>query len=335
MKPPDRETRPIDKQKENIMAFPSKKLHSIFLGIFLVVTLMAAQVSAADKTVRFVSVSWTGVTIKTELGVHIINSLGYRTSNLMVSVPFVYNSLGTNEADVFLGNWMPSMKSIAEPYFAQGSIVQYVANMTDAKYTLAVPSYVMDGGLKNFADLARYGERLNYRIYGLEEGNDGNEIIQDMIDKNMFGLGDFQLIASSEQGMLSEVQYAIRENKWIVFLGWAPHYMNEILDMQYLDGSTAETFGDNNGTATVYTNLRKGFAEENPNVALFLKNFIFPIEMINEIMTEMHEKNSTEIDQLALSWVKKHPEVYQQWFTGVQTAAGAPALPAFEAYLNR
>ena len=317
------------------MAFPSKKLHSIFLGILLMVTLMAAQVSAADKTVRFVSVSWTGVTIKTELGVRILNSLGYKTSNLMVSVPFVYNSLATNEADVFLGNWMPSMKSIAEPYFEQGSIIQYVANMTDAKYTLAAPSYVVESGLKNFTDIAEYGEQLDYKIYGIEEGNDGNEIIQDMIDNNMFGLGDFKLISSSEQGMLSEVQYAIRENKWVVFLGWAPHYMNEILDMQYLDGSTAETFGDNNGTATVYTNLRQGFAEENPNIALFLKNFIFPIEMINEIMTEMHTTNSTHIDQLALVWVKKHPEVYQQWFTGVQTVDGDPALPAFEAYLNR
>ncbi|MBM9537465.1 ABC transporter substrate-binding protein [Desulfobulbus alkaliphilus] len=317
------------------MAFPSKKLHFIFLGIFLMVTSMAAHVSAADKTVRFVSVSWTGVTIKTELGVHILNSLGYQTSNLMVSVPFVYNSLATNEADVFLGNWMPSMRSIAEPYFAQGSIVQYVANMTGAKYTLAAPTYVVEGGLRNFADIVDYGEQLSYRIYGIEEGNDGNEIIQDMIDNNMFGLGDFQLISSSEQGMLSEVRYAIRENKWIVFLGWSPHYMNEILDMQYLDGSTAETFGDNNGTATVYTNLRQGFAEENPNVALFLKNFIFPVDMLNQIMTEMHETNNPRIGDMALSWVKNHPEVYRQWLEGVQTIDGAPALPAFEAYLNK
>ncbi len=311
-----------------------KTLKVIFLSTLLVVSL-ATTVFAAENQVRLVSTSWTGVTIKTELAVHILNSLGYKTSNLMVSVPFAYNALGTNEADVFLGNWMPSMTSIAQPYFDNGTVVQYVANMPNAKYTLAAPTYVVDGGLKTFADIAKYGDKLNYKIYGLEEGNDGNEVIQAMIDKNMFGLKKFEIVSSSEQGMLSQVQAFVQEKKWIVFLGWAPHYMNEILDMTYLDGSTPETFGDQNGTATVFTNIRKGFDKEQPNVALFLKNFIFPVSMINQIMTELHKDNSLHADEAALAWIKKHPQLYRQWLAGVHTVDGKPALQAFESYLHK
>jgi glycine betaine/proline transport system substrate-binding protein len=44
--------------------------------------------------------------------------------------------------------------------------------------------------------------------------------------------------------MLSLVPPASKEQKWIVFLGWSPHYMNQIIDMNYFTGSTADTFGE-------------------------------------------------------------------------------------------
>jgi len=295
----------------------------------LFAVLLAVPSQAAEQKVRFASVSWTGVTIKTELAVHILNTLGYKASNVMVSVPIVYNAMATGEADVFLGNWMPSMASIADPYFKKGTVVQYIANMPGAKYTLAVPSYVYDGGLKDFSDIAKYADKLEHKIYGIEEGNDGNEIIQAMMDKDMFGLKDFKVVSSSEQGMLSQVQAFARNQKWIVFLGWAPHYMNEIIDMKYLTGSQADTFGDNDGTATVYTNIRKGFDKEQPNVALFLKNLTFPVAMINQIMGTMHKDTNLQPKEAGLNWLKTHPEVYEGWLKGVKTADGKPALPVF------
>lgn len=302
------------------------------LAILFILTLIPCSAMAK---VRFVSVSWTGVTVKTELGVSVLKSLGYEATNTMVSVPIVYKALDTNQADVFLGNWMPSMESIADPYFKKGNVIKYVENMPGAKYTLAVPSYVKEGGLKDFKDIAKYADKLDNKIYGIEEGNDGNKIIQDMIDKNMFGLGKFELVASSEAGMLSQVKAYTRDKKWIVFLGWSPHYMNEIIDMAYLDGSTADTFGPDNGTAVVYTNIRKGFDNENPNIAQFLKNFTFPVSMMNEIMTMLHKNDGMKPVDAGISWIKAHPEVYKTWFDKVVTSDGKPGLAAFESYLKK
>jgi len=41
-----------------------------------------------------------------------------------------------------------------------------------------------------------------------------------MLRQNLFGLGTFKLIESSEQGMLAEVERAFRDRAPIVFLAW-------------------------------------------------------------------------------------------------------------------
>lgn len=292
-------------------------------------TVMAAN----QKPIKIASVSWTGVTIKTELAVTILNSLGYKAENIMVSVPIAYKAMDSGEVDLFLGNWMPSMKTIAEKYFEKGTVIQYAANMPGAKYTLAVPSYCYTAGLQHFSDIHRFRDKLESKIYGIEAGNDGNKIIQTMIDRNMYDLKDFNLIESSAAGMLAQVQSFVQDRKWIVFLGWAPHYMNKVIDMTYLEGSTDETFGPDDGTATVYTNIRKGFDTEYPNVAVFLKNYTFPISMINDIMTLLHKNRELEPAQAGLMWLKSHPERYQSWLKNVNTINGKPASTAFEAAL--
>jgi len=303
--------------------------------ILLAAALVFIGPAYGAKKVRFASVSWTGVTVKTELAIQILESLGYEASGKNLSVPIVYQALNNGDVDIFLGNWMPSMESIANEFFKKGTVVKYVANMPGAKYTLAVPAYVAEGGLKDFSDIARYADKLEHKIYGIEPGNDGNVIIQNMIDENKFGLGDFKLIATSEPIMLSEVKALSKEKRWVVFLGWSPHYMNQVLDMKYLTGSTAETFGADDGTATVYTNIHQGFDEQMPNVAAFLKNYIFPISMINEISLMLQNDKQLTHAEAGMKYLKKHPELYKKWLEGITTEDGQPALPAFEAYLNR
>ena len=189
--------------------------------LILAFTLLAASLlfsgtALASNQVRFASVSWTGVTVKTELGVSILNSLGYDASRVTLSVPIAYNALAMGDADIFLGNWMPSMETIADKFFKQGTVIKYVANMPGAKYTLAAPAYVVDGGLKDFSDIAKYADKLEHKIYGIERGNDGNKIIQAMIDNDKFDLGNFKIVETSEPIMLSEYE---RRNGWCFSAG--------------------------------------------------------------------------------------------------------------------
>ncbi len=293
----------------------------------------APAAHAADK-ITIASVSWTGVTIKSEIAVSVLESLGYKAANKVFSVPIAYTALANGDADVFFGNWMPSMANIAEKFFKSGKVIKYTVNMPGAKYTLAVPTYCAKAGLKDFSDIVKFGDRLDWKIYGIEAGNDGNMIIQDMIDKDMFGLGKFKLVASSEVAMLSQVQAYEKNDKWIVFLGWAPHSMNERIDMTYLTGSTDKTFGGDNGTAVVWTNIRKGLEKDDPNAAGLFKNMTFSVDMMNQIMTAVHGDKTLGLREAGLKWLKAHPEVYEKWLDGVTTVDGKPGAAAFKAFLD-
>ncbi len=63
--------------------------------------------------------------------------------------------------------------------------------------------------------------------------------------------------------MVSQVKRAIDRQQWVVFLGWAPHPMNNNFDIAYLDGGD-DYFGPNYGGASVYTNVRKNYLENLP-----------------------------------------------------------------------
>ncbi len=65
------------------------------------------------------------------------------------------------DIDVFLGNWEPSMENDRKPYIEDKSVVDIGANLpTGAKYTLAVPQYTYDKGLKDFADITKFKDSL-------------------------------------------------------------------------------------------------------------------------------------------------------------------------------
>ena len=152
-----------------------------------------------------------------------------------------------------------------------------------AKYTLAVPDYLHEAGLRDFADIARFREQLGGVIYGIEPGNDGNEMVLDAIRKNDFGLAGFKVVQSSEQGMLAQVERAFRAKQPVVFLAWAPHPMNTHFNVRYLTGGD-EYFGPNFGAATVNTLARRGYLQECPNVGRMLQNITFSVELENVLM---------------------------------------------------
>src|SRR5690606_33470218 len=138
-------------------------------------------------------------------------------------------------------------------------------------------------GITDFASIATQRDVLEGRIYGIEPGNDGNRLLLDMIAADQFGLGTFELVESSEQGMLAQVARADAAGKPVVFLGWEPHPMNERFEMTYLPGGD-EIFGPDLGGAEVRTTTRAGYVAECPNVGRLLQNLEFTLAMENEIM---------------------------------------------------
>jgi glycine betaine/proline transport system substrate-binding protein len=292
--------------------------------------LIAAPVLAADPeactTVRFSDVGWSDITATTAVTTTILEALGYEPEIDVLAVPVTYESLARGDIDVFLGNWMPTMEAYIAPYREDGSVETVRANLEGAKYTLAVSKSLSDAGLKDFADIAKFADQLDNTIYGIEPGNDGNKLILDMIAKDAFGLGQFELKESSEQGMLAQAARAEKSGEGIVFLGWEPHPMNKNLEMVYLTGGD-DFFGPNLGGATVYTNVRKGYLEECPNVGRLLENLVFSLDMENEVMGAILDDGEDPADA-AQAWLKENPEAIEPWLEGVTTRDGGDAVAA-------
>ncbi len=307
----------------------------LFLTTATLIALSTPGLAAEPEsctTVRFSDVGWTDITATTAATSVVLKALGYTPKTQLLSVPVTYSSLKNKDIDVFLGNWMPTMEADIKPYREDGSVETIGANLTGAKYTLAVPKYTYDAGLKTFADIAKFKDKLKGKIYGIEPGNDGNRLILDMISKNAFDLKGFEVVESSEQGMLSQVARVKRKKSDIVFLGWEPHPMNANFEMKYLQGGD-DFFGPNLGGATIYTNVRKGYATECPNVGSLLKNLVFSLKMENEIMGAILN-DGAEAEKAATTWIKANPVILATWLKGVSTRKGGDGMAAVKSALG-
>ncbi|XNS86672.1 choline ABC transporter substrate-binding protein [Vibrio cyclitrophicus] len=285
------------------------------------------------ENVRFADVGWTNITATTAVTSELLKGLGYKTKTDLLSVPVTYSSMANGDIDVFLGNWMPTMEGDIAKYREAGTVETVRANLEGAKYTLAVPKYVYDAGVKSFADLAKHADKFKDRIYGIEPGNDGNRLIQSMIDSDAFGLKDFSLVESSEAGMVSQVSRAARRSQWIVYLGWAPHPMNSNVEMEYLAGGD-DFFGPNYGGANVYTNVRSNYLSECSNVGQLLQNLEFTLEMENQLMEEILNQKAKP-EQAAQQWLINNPQQVEAWLDNVKTHKGESATQAVTEYLKQ
>jgi glycine betaine/proline transport system substrate-binding protein len=283
-------------------------------------------------TVRFSDVGWTDITATTAVTSEIVEGLGYKPTTQLLSVPVTYTSLANADIDVFLGNWMPTMEADIAKYREAGTVETVRANLEGAKYTLAVPKYVYDAGVKSFADIAKFRDKFKGRLYGIEPGNDGNRLMQDMIDTNAFDLKGFDLVESSEAGMISQVSRAAKREQWVVFLGWAPHPMNANIEMEYLSGGD-DYFGPNYGGASVYTNVRKNYGQDCPNVGRLLQNLSFSLEMENEVMAGILD-GGEKPEVAARKWLQANSAVLNKWLEGVTAKDGGDAATAVRGHLD-
>lgn len=303
------------------------KLTAITLAVLISFSTAAWSADPEScKKVRFSDVGWTDITATTAATSVVLDALGYEPEEITLSVPVTYVSLKNNDIDVFLGNWMPTMEADIAPYREDGSVETVAMNLTGAKYTLAVNQVAADMGVNDFADIHKIKDAVEGKIYGIEPGNDGNRLIQSMIDSNAFDLAGFQVVESSEQGMLAQVARADRRSEPVVFLGWEPHPMNANFQLTYLSGGD-DYFGPNYGGAEVFTNTRAGYSAECPNIGQLLQNLKFTLAMENEIMGAILDEGQ-DPKAAASAWLKANPDAPKSWVEGVTTFDGGDGMAA-------
>ena len=300
--------------------------HGIIATFTLALVSLSAQAEdQACATVRLADPGWSDIAATNALTGAVLSALGYTGKVETLAVPIIYGGMRNGQVDAFLGNWMPAQQAHYDQFVKTGQVTELAQNLVGTEFTLAVPTYVWESGVKSFADLAKHADQFGKKIYGIGAGAPANQSLQKIIQDNEFGLGGWQLVESSEQAMLSQVGRAVKRDKWVVFLGWTPHPMNVDYPIKYLTGGD-KYFGT---AGTVNTLTRKGYAEQCPNPARLLTNMKFTLDMENAVMSAARDKGGS-YDAAAKAWLKAHPQVLEPWLQGVTTRDGQPGLPAVQ-----
>jgi glycine betaine/proline transport system substrate-binding protein len=277
----------------------------------------------ACKAVRFADVGWTDIQVATGAASVVLEALGYTPETKTLTVALAFGALKSKDIDVFLGNWMPSQTGEIKPYMDEKSIDVVGPNLEGAGYGIVVPQYVADAGVKSLTDMGANKDKFNGKFYGIEAGNDGNRIITEMIAKPENKLEGFEVVESSEAGMLTEAEKAIKNNEWIAFLGWTPHPVMGEMKLHYLDGMGDSGFG----SATVFTTSRVGYVTECPNLGKFFQNLKFNLAMEGAMMGPVL-KDGADPKETAKAWLTANPDAVKPWLEGVTTFDGGDAAAA-------
>ena len=301
----------------------------------LVLALVAAAPALADEpascgTVRFSDPGWTDITATNGVATALLQGLGYRPDVRTLSVPVGYEALKNGDTDIFLGNWMPAQQKFRDDLDASGQTEELVQNLTGAKFTLAVTDAAPDLGVKDFADLKAHADKFEKKMYGIEPGS--NQLMLNAIAEPSLGLDGWEVVESSEQGMLAQVARNDAAGLPSVFLAWAPHPMNVKHKLSYLSGGDAE-FGPNFGGATVHTLARKEWVAQCPNAARLFQQLTFSVDMENVLMGNILD-DAMSAEEAAKGWIAANPDAAKAWLDGVMTLDGQPGLDAVMASVN-
>lgn len=294
----------------------------------------ASQARANDPencmAVRMADLGWTDIVLTNTTAEIILSALGYEPTQTLLGMDVTYIALREGNMDIFQGNWRPVQDVQYKEFFDDGSVVEIGRNLEGAKYTIAVPGYVAKAGVKDFKDLAAHADKFDRKIYAIEPGS--NPQLLEMVAQNRHGLGDWEIVETSEAGMLTQVAKEVADGEWIAFLGWEPHPMNLTYDMAYLSGGDIE-FGPDYGGATVHTLARRGFREDCPNAAKFFSQLVFDLDFENRGMQMIMGEGMAAPDA-AKAMIAARPELLDGWLKDVTTFDGQPGLPAVKTALG-
>jgi glycine betaine/proline transport system substrate-binding protein len=282
-------------------------------------------------TVRLAEPGWSDLALTTGIAEFLLESLGYGAESQVLGIPVIYQAMENGQLDAFLGYWDPAMETYYVEFRDRGTVETVSRNLEGAKYTWAVPKHVAEAaGIVDIADLAKHRDEFGGKVYGIEPGS--NQLMFDIIADPKFGLAGWEVVESSEQGMLSQVQRAVDSNEFIAFQAWAPHPMNVTFDIVYLTGGDAY-YGPNYGGATVHTQVRKGYLAECPNVGRLLTNLSFTVPQESRGMAYI-TADGMEPVAAGRQTILDDPAVLAAWLDGVTAKDGGDAMAAVQAALK-
>ncbi len=305
------------------------------VGVFALCFLfMFATAGAAAKkdTLNFGVPSWPGVTVKSEVVAQLLEAMGHDVKQTTAAPAFIFSSLSANDMQIFLGGWSPLEDPMIDPLVAKKKIIKAGKNIKGAVTALAVPKYVADAGIEYVEDLDEHKDKFGGVIYSIEPGTGISEDLNEAVDNNAGGLGDWDLKETSTAIMLAEAKSMFDQQKWVVFFGWEPHWMNIAMDLSYLKSKTESTSDIGASESIVYTITSAALPESHPEVFKLMQQLRVPTKVQSAWIYEYQHENRKPKD-VASEWIAANVDngLIAEWTKGVKAKDGREAIEAIRA----
>jgi len=283
-----------------------KTLMTMGLAAALFSGTATATFAQDSKPVKIGWAAWSDAEFVTKLAAKLIkDELGQEVELVQTDVAPLYQGVSRGDLDAMMMAWLPQTHA---DYFAKvEDKVETLGTVYDgAKLGWVVPKYIPEDAIASIEDLAKddVKEKLSNTVQGIDPGAGLTRLSEQALKD--YGLSDYKLQISSEAGMLTTVDRAMRSEKWFVATSWSPHWMFGKYELRYLADPKASL-----GKAEhVDVLARKGFKEDNPEVAGFLSRMKLPLADLEAAMFQAQE---TSYDEAVAKYVTDHPDQVKAW----------------------
>lgn len=292
-----------------------------------------AGAGADERVIRLGVPPWQGAQVKTAVVTELLERLGWRVEWTEAAAPLIFQELAQGRLDANLSAWVPGQDDAFRPLVDEGRIRILGENLAGARTGLAVPVATAPAGLESLADLARAGAAFDRRIHCIEPGSGANTVTEAAIEQDLYGLGEWSIVPSSTEAMLTQVGRTLRREEPIVFCAWSPHWMNIAYELRYLD-DPEDHWGGKPGSTKVLTLARADLEADHPSVARLLARFRVDASVQSRWIHE-YARLDRERAEVAREWVANHRDLVASWLEGLDAAHGTPAAERFAASFER
>ncbi|WP_030324428.1 ABC transporter permease/substrate binding protein [Streptomyces sp. NRRL B-3229] len=266
------------------------------------------------KKISIGYVPWDDGVASTFLWKEILEERGYQVDAEQFDAGPLYTSVASGNVDFMTGAWLPTTH---EQYWKKyGHKLDDLGAWYDkTSLELTVPSYMKD--VNSLADLKGKASRFGGKITGIESSAGETSLLKSKVLK-AYGLDkEYEVVDSSTPAMLAELKRAYAKKAPIVVPLWSPHWAYNDYDLKKLKDPKG-AWGSGDGIHTV---ARKGFAEDDPVVGRWLKNFKLDEKQLTGLEAEINKAGKGRQQDAVRAWLKQHPGLVDKLAPVQKTAA--------------
>ncbi|MFF3655555.1 ABC transporter permease/substrate binding protein [Streptomyces olivochromogenes] len=268
------------------------------------------------KKITIGYIPWDEGVASTFLWKEILEERGFQVDTKQFDAGPLYTSLSQGDIDFETDSWLPTTH---EQYWKKyGSKLDDLGSwFGPTSLELSVPSYMK--GVDSLADLKGKAGTFGGKITGIESSAGMMGLLKSKVLKD-YGLDkEYKVVDSSTPAMLAELKRAYAKKEPIVVTLWSPHWAYSDYDLKKLKDPKG-AWGKGDG---VHTLSRKGFAQDNPVVGKWLKNFRMTEKQLTGLEAEINKVGKGKQQDAVRAWLKRNPGVVDKLAPVKNSAAAA------------